>query len=463
MSDVESLTIPRLVVAGISSGCGKTTIATGLMAAFRKRGLRVQGFKVGPDYIDPGYHTLATGLAARNLDSWMLGHETVHELFVRNASRANISIIEGVMGLFDGHGGVDDSGSTAEVARILQSPVVLALDISRASRSAAAIVLGCLHFDPRVDIRGVILNKAGSLRHYSWVKEAIEQKTGLPVLGSLYRAPGLELPERHLGLVPAAEQEKPAEFLERIVPEIEGSIDLKAVQQIGAAAPPLRGGAAAVFPVPASRDRVSIAVARDEAFSFYYQDSLDLLEAHGGDLVYFSPLHDRELPQGIRGIYLGGGFPEIYARQLSENGPMLRAVHLAGSNGMVIYGECGGLMYLAEGIVDLQGRRWPMAGLIPGWSSMLEKRLKLGYVELKAHGSNPLVKEGVTIRGHEFHYSRLSTPGPSTPAWDIIHPESRPEGYRIGNVLASYIHVHFAANPSLAPNFVAWCGSGKFD
>ncbi len=448
---------PRLVLAGINSGCGKTTLAAGVLAALRRRGLKAQGFKVGPDYIDPGFHTLAAGRASRNLDSWMVSPEALRELFQHGSATADINIIEGVMGLFDGHSGSDDSGSTAEVARVLQAPVVLVLDISKTSRTAAAMVLGCRHFDPGLDIRGVILNRAGSARHWQWVKEAIEQKTDLPVLGHLPRDAGLQLPERHLGLVPANEHDKLEDFIEKLAPQIEVSVDIEALLKIAGRAPPLTEKTNRLFPeVPVEPKIARIAIARDEAFSFYYQDNLDLLEAHGAELIPFSPLRDTVLPPGTRGLYLGGGFPEVFAARLAKNQSMLKAVKLAGLSGMPVYAECGGLMYLAEGVADRDGARHPMVGLVPGWSSMKEMRLKLAYVEIAAHGQNPLLNQGTTIRGHEFHYSQLPPPLAEAAAWQVRNPEPRLEGFHLKNILASYIHLHFATHPCLAPAFVKW-------
>ncbi len=450
--------VPRLVLAGISSGCGKTTIASGLMAALQRKGLKVQGFKAGPDYIDPSYHTLASGLPSRNLDTWMLSRDTVMELFMRSAARADVSVIEGVMGLFDGHGGKDDSGSTAELAKLLRAPVVLVLDISSMSRSAAALVLGCLQLDPDLNICGVIANNVGSEKHLQWVKEAIEQETSVPVIGFLPRTQLLKMPERHLGLIPAAEQKKLEKFLDRLGQDTANFIDIPKLLEIAHSAPPLKVAGPAVFPQTPVKKRVKIALARDEAFSFYYQDNLDLLEACGAELVYFSPIRDAQLPAGIQGIYLGGGFPEVYARQLSANESMRRAIKKAGKEGMAIYAECGGLMYLAEGVKDLQGKEHPMVSLVPGWSDMKEMRLKLAYIKMRGSARNPLAKGNLMLRGHEFHYTHISpSASKKQAAWNIVDPDVRPEGFVVRNTLASYIHLHFATHPSLAPSLINWC------
>jgi len=455
---LSALSLPRLVLAGISSGCGKTTVATGLMAALSKKGLKVQGFKAGPDYIDPSYHTLASGLPSRNLDTWMLSRDTVLELFTRSAARADVSVIEGVMGLFDGHGSNDDSGSTADLAKLLRAPVVLVLDVSHLSRSAAALVLGCLQLDPDLNICGVIANNVGSQKHLQWVKEAIEQETSVPVIGFLPRTNLLKMPERHLGLVPAAEQRELEQFTDRLGQYMADFIDIPSLLEIAHSAPPLKAAIPAIFPKTPFSRKVKIAVARDEAFSFYYQDNLDLLEACGGKLVNFSPIHDAGLPAGIQGIYLGGGFPEVYASKLSRNESMCRAIKKAGEEDMAIYAECGGLMYLAEGIKDLQGREHPMVGLVPGWSDMTKMRLELAYVKMRGSARNPLAQGNLTLRGHEFHYTHIPPPASKRlAAWNVVDPDVRPEGFLVHNTLASYIHLHFATHPSLTPNFVAWC------
>ncbi|MDP2719590.1 MAG: cobyrinate a,c-diamide synthase [Dehalococcoidia bacterium] len=462
MVNKKRVNLPRVLIAGLSSGCGKTTVSSGIMAALRHTGLKVQGYKVGPDYIDPGYHTLATGRPSRNLDSWMLSHETVRELFMRSSGSSDIAVIEGVMGLFDGHSGADDRGSSAEVAKILKTPVILVLDIARQSRSAAASVLGCLHFDPALDIKGVILNNAGSERHWQWVKEAVEQNTGVPVLGHLPRSGELKLPERHLGLVPVAEEQELENILHRIREKISACVDVDRVREIASAAPLLPAVKPGVFPSKPVSVRTKIGVAMDEAFSFYYRDNLDLLEAHGAELAAFSPLRDENLPAGVQGLYFGGGFPELYAGQLSKNELMRRCVKQAGLNGMAVYAECGGLMYLAGGLTDFQGNKHPMVGLVPGWSEIAGGRLRLAYVSIEGQPGNPLVNSNDVIRGHEFHYSSLVQPDPTArSAWKVLEPDARAEGYLVQRTIASYIHLHFATHHAIASNFVSWCAGNR--
>ena len=331
---------PAVVIAGVRSGVGKTTIATGIMGALVRRGLRVQPFKAGPDYIDPSYHQLACGVPSRNLDTWLLPHPTVSELFQRASARGDISVIEGVMGVFDGHSSLTEEGSTAQLAKLLNLPVILVADAAKVARSVAAEVLGYQQFDTDLRIAGVILNGVGGPRHMEFCQPQIEATTGLPVIGYLPRREEFLQPERHLGLIPTVEGTVVQEWYDAVIKQIEETIDLDQVLKIAATASPLKVSPQ-VFPEEIQPKRAKIAIARDKAFSFYYQDSLDLLEAWGADLVTFSPLEDRCLPEGIGGIYIGGGFPEMFARELSENTPMLSAVSEAIKRDMPVYAECG--------------------------------------------------------------------------------------------------------------------------
>lgn len=449
--------LPRLVLAGTWSGVGKTTLATGIMAALRARGLVVQPFKVGPDYIDPSYHTLACGRPSRNFDAWMVPPDNCLEFFRRACVGTEIAIIEGVMGLFDGHSGLDDTGSTAHVARLLDAPVVLVMDVGKTCRSAAAVALGFSRMDPRLRIAGVILNRIGSQRHYHWTKEAVETETGIPVLGYLPKDADLHIPERHLGLVPTAERGRIEGFLSHLRQVIEDYINLDALLEVARSAGRFESPQSSLFPAGDAQSRAILAVARDEAFSFYYQDNLDLLETYGAKLRYFSPLHDPVLPPEAQGIYLGGGFPEVYAEGLSANEPMLRSIRDAAGRGVQIYGECGGLMYLSEGITDFEGRRFPMVGLVPRWSIMQRKRVILGYAEVEARESSMLAARGSTLRGHIFHWSEIEPLPPEASAYRVLGPEIRWDGYLKENLLASYVHLHFGADPELARNFVGAC------
>jgi len=362
-----------------------------------------------------------------------------------------------VMGLFDGHSGLDDAGSTAQVAKLLKSPVILVINVGSMARSAAAIALGYLKFDPALPLKGFIVNGVGSPKHFQWVKEAIEEMTSLPVLGYLPKnEPDLKLPERHLGLVPTAEQGELVAFFDKLVAQLEETLDIDGLVQIAQSSQPLEPENSDLFPVEAVSPLVRIAVARDEAFSFYYQDNLDLLEAHGAELVYFSPLNDQALPEGIGGIYIGGGFPEMFAEKLSQNQSFIADLKRVASEGMPIYAECGGLMYLCRGVTDFEGNRHPLAGLVPGWSMMTQKLSRMGYIEVEVLKSNILMPAGTRLRGHEFHWSALEEALPS-PAYKMTHPDITDEGYAEGNLLASYVHLHFGTDPRLAPNFIRSC------
>ncbi|MEE9201588.1 MAG: cobyrinate a,c-diamide synthase [Dehalococcoidia bacterium] len=457
------MAVKAVVIAGTTSGVGKTTVATGIMAALTRRGLKVQPFKAGPDYIDPSYHTWASGRPSRNLDTWLLPHQAVAELFQRATSGTDIAVIEGVMGLYDGHSSLGEAGSTAELAKLLGAPVVLVVDAHGAARSLAAMVGGYAAFDPALRLGGVVLNGTGSPGHIDLCREAIESATGIPVLGGLPRHEGLRLPERHLGLVPMVEGPAGREYLERLVAQVESAIDLdRLVKLAGEAAPPYT--TPTLFPTRHQPPRTRLAVAQDRAFSFYYEDSLDLLRAWGAEVVPFSPLKDSALPPGVDGIYLGGGFPELYAGELAENRGMQEAIRRAAQDGVPVYGECGGLMYLGQGIRDFEGREFPMVGLVPACSvlqpALLGKgrRLTLGYRTVRALRHGPLLRQGEEVRGHEFHWSVLEEDtGDSRRAYRVIDQGGRREGFHTGSVLASYIHLHLASRPFLAQRLVEAC------
>jgi cobyrinic acid a,c-diamide synthase len=448
--------LKAVVIAGATSGVGKTTIATGLMGALVRHGLRVQPFKAGPDYIDPTYHTKVTGTPCRNLDTWMLGGGTIVELFHRAIRGQDIAVVEGVMGLYDGRSATGDEGSTAELAKLLNAPVLLVLDSRKGARSLAAMAGGYRDFDPALRLEGVILNGIGSDRHCELCREAIEHYTGLPVVGYLPRREDLTLPERHLGLVPTVEGKVSREILNRIIAQCQATFDLPAILKIaeGFKAPVPTNS---VFPLSPVKPSVGIAVARDEAFSFYYQDSLDLLEARGAELVPFSPLQDTALPPGVSGIYIGGGFPELYAPELAANAAMREAVRNAARDGMPVYAECGGLMYLGESTGDFEQKSYDMAGVLPVASRIHSPKLSLGYRTVKALRDNPLLPTGETVRGHEFHWSVLASGEEKANAYAIVDGGDRREGFQQGNVLASYVHLHFAGRPDMASRFIRTC------
>lgn len=450
---------PTIVVAGVRSGVGKTTIATGIMAALTSRGYNVQPFKAGPDYIDPSYHGVACGVPSRNLDTWLLPHPTVLELFRRAATRSQISVVEGVMGVFDGHASLNEEGSTAQLAKLLNAPVVLVADAAKVARSVAAEVLGFQKFDPELRIAGVILNGVGGPRHLEFCQPQIEATTGLPVLGYLPRRDEFVQPERHLGLIPTVEGTVAGRWYESLVAQVEETFDLDRIVRLAASCDPPQSEAR-VFPEHPQPKRARIAIAKDRAFSFYYQDSLDLLEAWGAELAPFSPLEDSRLPQGAGGIYIGGGFPEMFATELAANASMRASILEAVERGVPVYGECGGLMYLGRSLSDLEGAQHPMVGTIPAVSAMSSQRLTLGYREIESRTDSPLMRRGQRVRGHEFHWSTLEEPPkPENSVYWVVDQENRADGFQSGSVWASYVHIHLGSDHSLAPRFVDTCAN----
>ncbi|MCL2585621.1 MAG: cobyrinate a,c-diamide synthase, partial [Streptosporangiales bacterium] len=446
--------LPRLVIAAPATGQGKTTVATGLMAALRSAGHVVSGHKIGPDYIDPGYHALATGRPGRNLDPNLVHTERIIPLLQHGASGAAIAVIEGVMGLHDGKIGTGGFGSTAHVAALTQSPVVLVMDVARQSRSAAAVAAGMAAFDPRVNVAGVILNRAGSERNATEIRRALED-AGLPVLGVLPNDEEISAPSRHLGLVPAAEREVSAAMVARLGERVARHLDLGALLDVAGRAPALPGArwdpAAEIGPGPwtGSGDRPVVAVAGGRAFTFRYAEVSELLQAAGCDIVPFDPLADSSLPPGTRGIYLGGGFPEVYAADLAANQSLLRDLREAVNDGVPTVAECAGLLYLAR---TLDGAA--MAGVI-GADAAMTRRLTLRYPSATAVADSLLARAGETVTGHEFHRTRIDPPSPASgaepgPAWDL---DGEPAGFATGTWHASYLHVHWAGYPHLARRF----------
>ena len=448
---------PRLVIAAPSSGSGKSTIASGLMAALAQEYI-VQGFKVGPDYIDPGYHSIASGRISRNLDTWMVSKDEVKRAFARGVQDADIAIVEGVMGLYDGYDGTTESGSSSEVAKLLGATVILVINVAKMARSTGAIALGYRNFDSELNLAGVICNNVGSAAHALWVTQAVES-IGIPVLGCLPRTQALNIPERHLGLHTAVERTAEVEtFLDHAAPLVRENINLTKVWEIARSNKP--------WEIPANANMTAreivtrIGVARDEAFCFYYEDNFDWLRAAGAEIVFFSPLHEQALPENVSGLYLGGGYPELYAAQLAANLPMMNAIKAAITAGMPTYAECGGLMFLTENITDLQGNSHAMLGAIPGRARMAGK-LTMGYRQVTAVRDSILFKVEDLIRGHEFHYSDWLEQPENIPHAYAVSPraseEVRYEGFSQDNVLASYVHLHFGTHKELALRFVNAC------
>jgi cobyrinic acid a,c-diamide synthase len=452
----------RLVIGGTHSGVGKTTLVAGLVAALRQRGSTVQPFKVGPDYIDPSYHSLAAGRACRNLDTWMIPAAQVTDYFNYYASQADLAVVEGVMGVYDGQNYQDETGSTAQIAKLTRTPLILVLDISASARSAAAAALGFKLFDPALPLAGFILNYAAGDGHGRGVAGAVERATGLPVLGWLPRDPALRIPERHLGLIPTREAGEWAGFIDRAAAHVSAGLDLAGITKMAQSAPPLEPVSLPLpdLKMPTHAARVRIAVAQDEAFNFTYQENLDLLEAAGAEIVFFSPLHDISLPPGTAGVILSGGFPELYAETLSANQGMRLALNQAQAQGLSIYAECGGLMALTQAVVDLQGKEHRMFGLLPG-RSVMTQRLQMGYRQAQAAGDSWLMCAGEEVRGHEFHYSIWEgRPEGLPPAYWLAAPDRLGEGVCLDNLWASYVHLSFWTQPALARRFVQACREG---
>ncbi|TWD26899.1 hydrogenobyrinic acid a,c-diamide synthase (glutamine-hydrolysing) /cobyrinate a,c-diamide synthase [Streptomyces sp. T12] len=499
--------VPRLVVAAPSSGSGKTTVATGLMAALSARGMAVSPHKVGPDYIDPGYHALAAGRVGRNLDAYLCGAELVAPLFAHGARGCDIAVVEGVMGLFDGASGEGELASTAQVAKVLRAPVVLVVDASAQARSVAALVHGFVSFDPEVRVGGVILNKVASDRHEAVLREALEA-VGVPVMGVLRRGAEVQTPSRHLGLVPVAERgDLAVEAVAAMGALVAGGCDLEALVALARGAGPLAGAAwdagAALVPSPppplpspslgaappdppvgpggprpqtpdglegaalGARPRTHggegavrsaekakdpvIALAGGAAFSFSYAEHAELLTAAGAEVVTFDPLRDEELPEGTSGVVIGGGFPEVYASELSANEALRKQIGELAASGGPVAAECAGLLYLCR---ELDGM--PMCGVLDA-SARMSKRLTLGYRDAVAVTDSVLATTGTRMRGHEFHRTVVEPGAGASPAWGVRVPGRRVEGFVEGNVHASYLHTHWASEPGVARRFVERC------
>ncbi|MET7763839.1 cobyrinate a,c-diamide synthase [Streptomyces sp. NPDC005336] len=468
--------VPRLVVAAPASGSGKTTVAAGLMAAFAERGLEVSPHKVGPDYIDPGYHALAVASSrggrggrarpGRNLDAYLCGPDRIAPLFLHGAAGCDLALVEGVMGLFDGAAGQGELASTAHVAKLLRAPVVLVVDASSQSRSVAALVHGFASWDPQVRVAGVILNKVGSDRHETMLREALEG-AGVPVFGVLRRTGAVRAPSRHLGLVPVAERHAEAvDSVATLAARVREGCDLDGLLALARSAPPLPDAAwdpeeevrRAAGPAPTTGShrggdgaRPVVALAGGAAFTFSYAEHTELLTAAGARVVPFDPLRDERLPEGTGGLVIGGGFPEVYAPELSANEPLRAAVARLAAAGTPIAAECAGLLYLAR---SLDGQ--PMCGVLDATAHMSE-RLTLGYREAVAVSDTSLAAAGTRVRGHEFHRTTIEPGAGPEPAWGLVHPERRVEGFAQGDLHASYLHVHWAAVPEAAVRFVGRC------
>jgi cobyrinic acid a,c-diamide synthase len=455
-------TIPAFCVAAAGSGSGKTTVTLGLLAALRRRGLSVAPFKCGPDYIDPGFHRAVCGVPSRNLDTWMMGRGGVRRSFAVSAEKADAAVVEGVMGLFDGAEPGRLSGSTADVAEALGIPVLLVVDAKGMAGTIAPIAKGLAEFEPGVEVMGIVANNVGSERHAEILKTALSAADAPPFLGYLRRDAELALPERHLGLVSVTEHPlgldtaKRGAFLDKLVAMFEEGFDIDAILKLSERprpVPPATPASLSILPPPDGRGKIALAL--DEAFHFYYEDNLDALKDAGWEIVPFSPLSDLALPDGTDWVYIGGGFPECFAERLERNSAMRNAVAEFADAGGAVYAECGGLMYLSENIAALDGKKHAMCGVIPLGTRMEPRLRSLGYREIRVEAALPFANTGTVFRGHEFHWSSAEPTGDipdgiTAPiAWRRAKGgEWTPAGYRVGNVSASYAHIHFATSES---------------
>ena len=458
------------LIAGTASGVGKTTVTLAILAAMRRRGLRVQPFKGGPDFLDTTHHSRIAGRPSRNLDTWLLSAEANRTVFAATSADVDAAVVEGMMGLFDGKSASGDQGSSAEIAKLLGLPVLLVVDAAKSARSAAATVLGFELFDPALSLAGVILNRVGSPGHLAMLTEAIRSRCRTPVLGSLPRTPEIAIPERHLGLHAAVGEMAGLEAeIERLASMAEEHFDLERILQIQQDEVPQRlkpelgrdryGTAESV---PSRRqEKLRIGIARDAAFSFYYQDNLDLLEQHGAELVPFSPLTDAHLPPDLDALYLGGGYPELHADTLSRNQTLLSDLRAFAAADRPIYAECGGMLYLAETLRTAEGLI-PLSGVLPLRAEMTPRLVNFGYVTVTFTRDCLLGPAGTAVRGHSFHYSRLEADPALQTAYSLefsLSGRTAQEGYTRGNILASYVHLHFRGHPGLVPNLLASIGA----
>ncbi|MHB1455358.1 MAG: cobyrinate a,c-diamide synthase [Armatimonadota bacterium] len=460
-----SITCPRIMIASTHSGTGKTSLSLALIGALRRRGLRVQVFKTGPDFLDPGYHAIASGRPCYNLDGWMTGKDYVCRLFTRAAADADIAIIEGAMGLFDGADTATSEGSSAEIARWLNTPVLLIVNAHGVARSIAAMVKGFATFDCDLIISGVIANQCGSERHKAWLADSLQSAALPPLVGAIPRGAFPELPSRHLGLVTADSNVLPREMLDALADAAERHIAIDDVLSIARTASPI---AISISELPEQERRVRVGAARDEAFHFYYPDTFDEMQIRGCEIVWFSPIHDARLPEDIDALYIGGGYPEAHVEALSANKVMMESIRLFARTGRPVYAECGGLMYLSQGLEDYDGKRHLLVGLLPSWTRMREKKQALGYVEVKLREDSLWGMHGDALKGHEFHYSELIENQADISTWKPVYDLKRRrsdaitlEGFQCGNILASYAHIHYGSRPGAIESFISKCETAK--
>jgi len=460
---------PTLVIAGTHSGSGKTSLTLGLIRMLARRGLAVQTFKAGPDFLDPTYLALASGRPCYNLDGWMSGKEHVCRLFGRAAADADCALIEGVMGLYDGADTATDEGSTAQIARWLGAPVLLVANVHGMGRSVAALVKGFVDFAEDLRFAGVVANQCGSERHAAWLADSLSAAGLPPLVGGIPRGAFPKLASRHLGLVTADQRLLPESVLDALADALERHLSIEALfpdlpaRTISTS--PVRAPAAGARKTSAGTGRLRIGVAWDSAFHFYYEDLFDALAAAGCETVFFSPLADRRLPERISGLYIGGGYPEAHAPALAANGELLAAIRDCAASGRPLYAECGGLMYLSRGLLTGDGCFHSFLGILPSRTRMLSAKKALGYVEVTLTADSLWGRCGGVFRGHEFHYSELIDDPAADPSWRTVYALTRrrsetveKEGYQKGAVLASYTHLAYAARPAAIEHFLNHCG-----
>lgn len=447
------------LVSGPGTGVGKTTVSAGLMAALRKRGLRVQPFKCGPDFIDPGHHTPLCGRPSHNLDTWMLSADQNRQIFRSACHGADIAVVEGMMGLFDGVQGSGLEGSSAEIAKLLGLPILLVVDALSSAGSIAALVHGFHTFDPELRIAGVVLNRVSNHHHARLLVQALQSRYPVLPVGWIPLDEHIQLKERHLGLQVAEERAWTDNEIEQLVAHVERGLPVDAcLESSEINLPPIFDPER-----EPTAPSVRIGVARDKAFCFYYEAGLEELRKSGGELIEFSPLSDAELPEGVDALYFGGGYPELYAEALSTNRPLISAIRDFAETGRPIYGECGGFMYIGRELARLDGRRWPMVGLLPTSIHMTDRLVHFGYTDLHFL-EDGLAEKDTWLRGHSFHYSRVIDDG-GTDKKAVAHfslsGDAQPEGFTAGNIFGSYIHIHFAGSPLVAARFVSLARSQK--
>lgn len=452
--------IPRIVLAGTQSGVGKTTISMGIMAALKKRGLDIQPFKVGPDYIDPAFHSFITQNSARNLDSWMLDEKTVLELFVAASKEKDMAVVEGVMGLYDGSEGDKHRGSTADVAKIIDAPVVLIVNGKGMAASAAAQVLGYKLFDTSLNIKAVIINNISGDVHYHLLKRIIERETQIPCIGYMPFNSEIQLKSRHLGLIPAKEVDDLKAKIEELAHMVERTIDLEALIEIANQSSELEYKA---FEIKRVVQDINIGVAWDKAFSFYYEDNLELLRKLGANLIFFSPINDTKLPDNIHGIYLGGGFPEVFAKELESNIFMREDMKRRLEGNIPAYAECGGFMYLTKAINTIEGQRYEMVGIFDTEARMTHRLQRFGYIYVNIHEECSISKNNTEVRAHEFHRSVIDEHHHMHYVYTVNKKRDHEIiktwscGLKKYHTLGSYAHIHFYSNKKLAEDFLLNC------